>query len=161
MAHIDYTFQMDGEPAATQEQFLSDLLPELAKHGEFHLLHERPGEIVLDDALDADTGLEGEAAAMRSERAIGDEEDLRDDKPPGFARSIGAPGGSGTYWGSIRPAEPALDTLVSRHLHVEFAAADDGTKVRIHGHARKALRDALERLGTPGHWPETAGLPHD
>jgi hypothetical protein len=164
MAHIDHNFLMKGDPAAAQEQFLSDLLPELAKDGMFHLEHQRPGELVFSDALEADAGREEEAAAMRSERAGGDEEELGDGPPPSVGpgrRTIEAPDGGGTYWGSMPLNIAGGETLLARHLHVEFSAAADGTEVRIHGHARKVLRDALERLGTAGHWPETAGLPHD
>jgi hypothetical protein len=166
MAHIDHNFLMKGDPAAAQEQFLSDLLPELAKDGMFHLVHEQPGEAVFSDALELDAGREDEAAAMRGERARGDEEELGDG-PPASGGVLGGPvrgtptGGAGTYWGSLPVSRSGGDTLLARHLHVEFSAAADGTAVRIHGHARKVLRDALELLGTAGHWPETAGLPHD
>jgi hypothetical protein len=166
MAHIDHNFLMKGDPAAAQEQFLSDLLPELAKDGMFHLVREQPGEVVFGDSLDLDAGHEDEAAAMRGERAMGDEEELSDASPSG-AEPFGGPvkgapaGGAGTYWGSMPVSRSGGDTLLARHLHVEFSAAGDGTEVRIHGHARKVLRDALELLGTAGHWPETAGLPHD
>jgi hypothetical protein len=161
MAHIDYNFVMKGDPATAQEQFLSDLLPELAKDGMFHLVQESPGEVVFSDALAIDTGREEEAAEMRSERVVGDEAELGDGRPASTRPMKGAPGGGGTYWGSMPINREGNETLLARHLHVEFAAGDGGTGVHIHGHARKALRDALERLGTAGHWPEIAGLPHD
>jgi hypothetical protein len=161
MAHIDYTFQMKDDPAAAQEQFLSDLLPELAKDGMFHLVREHPGELVFSDALAIDDDREDEAAAMRSERGVGDEEELSDEAPARIGPMIGPSAAGRTYWGSMPINPSGNETLLGRHLHVEFSAAADGTQVRIHGHARKALRDALGRLGTVGHWPEIAGLPHD
>jgi uncharacterized protein YndB with AHSA1/START domain len=47
-----------------------------------------------------------------------------------------------------------------RHVRVAFTSTTTGTSVEISGHAERDLHDALERLGTPGHWPETAGEPH-
>jgi hypothetical protein len=163
MAHIDHTFTMKGDPAAAQELFVSDLLPELAKDGMFHLVRERPGEVVFSDALELDTDRGEEAAAMRGERAGGDEEELSDDRPQaaGPRSGLRPADGAGTSWGSLPINMSGGETLLARHLHVEFSAATDGTEVCIRGHARKVLRDALERLGTSGHWPETSGLPHD
>jgi len=47
------------------------------------------------------------------------------------------------------------------HFDVTFEPDTLGTTVLIRGRCERELCDALERLGTPGHWPETAGRPHD
>jgi len=49
---------------------------------------------------------------------------------------------------------PVSDISAGQGLHVDFQAAGDGTAVHVHGHADKSVREALEALGTPGHWPE-------
>lgn len=51
--------------------------------------------------------------------------------------------------------------LLARHIRVEFTPDGSGTRVRMHGHAEKDIRDAIDKLGTPNHWPEIADLPHD
>jgi hypothetical protein len=51
--------------------------------------------------------------------------------------------------------------LLARHIRVEFTPEGAGTQVRLHGHAEKDIRDAIDKLGTPNHWPEIADLPHD
>jgi hypothetical protein len=52
-----------------------------------------------------------------------------------------------SFWGPLIDVRFELDTL--------------GTKITIRGHCKRKLREALEQLGTPGHWPETADQPHD
>lgn len=42
----------------------------------------------------------------------------------------------------------------AHHLQVDFDAEAMGTMVRIHGHAGRDVRDAIELLGQAGHWPE-------
>jgi hypothetical protein len=162
MAHIDRSFEMPGEPAGAQDLFLRQIAPELAKDGSFQLVHERPGELVFSDALNEDELIGDDLAARQSASAVGDEEQLSDLPAPASmpgATGIGIGFGSGRLAGP-RPVNPG-DSLLARHLHVEFAPGSGGTAVRIHGHARKRLRDALQRLGTPQHWPETSSLPHD
>lgn len=51
--------------------------------------------------------------------------------------------------------------LLARHIHVEFVAEAGGTLVTLRGHAEKNICDAIDRLGTPDHWPEIANRPHD
>ena len=160
MAHIDHSFQMGGDADAAQALFMRDITPELAKDAFFHVIREEPGELVFDDALspdevDPDLQAEGEAGG------IGDEEELSD------APRAATPWLGGSWFASSRSAGasgPAplgiAQDLLSRHLRVEFTPGDDGTVVRLHGHVRRNLRTALERLGTAGHWPETADRPH-
>jgi len=48
------------------------------------------------------------------------------------------------------------------HIHVKFEPNEpDGTRVTITGHCERAVCDALNLLGQPGHWPETKDTPHD
>jgi len=51
--------------------------------------------------------------------------------------------------------------LIARHIRVEFTPEGSGTLVKLHGHAEKDIRDAIDKLGTPNHWPEIADRPHD
>ena len=46
-------------------------------------------------------------------------------------------------------------------VKVGFAPTMTGTSIEIRGRCERDLHDALERLGTPGYWPETADDPHD
>ena len=153
MAHIDYSFRMVGDPAAAQALFENDIVPELARDGGFHLVREHPGQLVFDDAL-----TEEDADAPGEQPGLGDEEGLTDEPPAAGSDIIGE--GLAAKFTAPRPLGLGED-LLARHLHVEFSAGDSDTVVRVHGHARRNLRDALKRLGTTGHWPETADRPHD
>ncbi len=51
--------------------------------------------------------------------------------------------------------------VLARHIRVEFTAEGGGTLVKLHGHAEKDIGDAIDKLGTPDHWPEIADRPHD
>ncbi|MGO9763832.1 MAG: hypothetical protein ACLP1Q_21480 [Solirubrobacteraceae bacterium] len=53
-----------------------------------------------------------------------------------------------------------LREVSGHHLHVDFEAEGSGTRVRIHGHVERKLRDGIDLFGEPGRWPET-GLIHD
>jgi hypothetical protein len=154
VAHIEYSFRMDGDPIAAQALFMRDIAPELARGGSFHLVREHPGELVFDDAL-----TEEDADAPAEQPRLGDEEELTDEPPAAGSFIIGE--GSSAKFTAPRPLELLGEDLLSRHLHVDFSAGDSGTVVRVHGRARRALGDALKRLGTTGHWPETADRPHD
>jgi hypothetical protein len=153
VAHIDHSFEMSGNPDAARALFMRDITPELARDASFHLVREHPGRLVFDDAL-----TEEDADAAEAQPGPGDEEQLTDEPPPAGGDIIG--GGLTAKFAAPRPLGLGED-LLSRHLHVEFSAGDSGTVVRVHGRARRALRDALQRLGTAGHWPETADRPHD
>ncbi len=54
----------------------------------------------------------------------------------------------------------ALREITGHHLHVDFEAEGSGTRVRIHGHVEREIRDGIDLFGQPGRWPET-GLIHD
>jgi hypothetical protein len=49
-----------------------------------------------------------------------------------------------------------LRRLTARRIKIDFAATPTGTTVTITGHAQREIRDALDRLGEPGHWPNAA-----
>jgi hypothetical protein len=50
----------------------------------------------------------------------------------------------------------ALREVSGHHLHVDFEPEGSGTKVRVHGHVERKLREALDLFGQPGRWPETS-----
>jgi hypothetical protein len=68
-------------------------------------------------------------------------------------------GGSGTWAFAGRPRRLGLyrrlRELTARRVEISLAAEGEGTRVRVRGHADRALCRSLERLGTPGRWPET------
>ena len=51
--------------------------------------------------------------------------------------------------------------LFARHIRVEFTPEGTGTLVKLHGHAEKDIGEAINKLGTPNHWPEIADRPHE
>jgi len=65
------------------------------------------------------------------------------------------------YAGNDRGLYAELRNLTARHIHAAFLPDPEGTLVELTGHAETDVRDALHRLGIPGHWPETADDPHD
>jgi hypothetical protein len=44
-------------------------------------------------------------------------------------------------------------------ISVDFEPGGDGTRVTISGCAARDLRDAVDRLGQPGHWPDAGRNP--
>jgi hypothetical protein len=54
----------------------------------------------------------------------------------------------------------ALREVSGHHLYVDFEPEGSGTKVRVHGHVERKLRDALDLFGQHGRWPEI-GFVHD
>jgi len=160
VAHIDYSFRMAGDPDAAQTLFMRDITPELARDASFHVVREEPGELVFDDALSPDED-DADLDAEREGGKLGDEGELTDGPKaatPWLGGSWLARGRVGSEGGA--PIGLGED-LLARHLRVEFTPGDGATVVRLHGHVRKNLRAALERLGTAGHWPEIADRPHD
>ncbi len=47
-----------------------------------------------------------------------------------------------------------LRRALSRRIKVSFQPDGAGTVVALNGGAGRNIRDALDRLGQPGHWPE-------
>jgi hypothetical protein len=139
MARLDRIFQMQYPPEKAQELFVRDVAPAFAQAGAFVLYQEQPGELHFSEG-DVATG-----AAQPSEPPLFGAADLE---------TRGVP---------LRAQEPStgLSRGFARHIKVEFTPDGDGTRVEIKGHAEHDVRDAIDRLGTPGHWPETAEDPHD
>jgi hypothetical protein len=142
MAHLQRTFHMDYPPEQAQALFLRDVGPALAADAEFLLQHEHPGELLFSEG---DLGL-----------------------PPG-PLDEGLPFGNREIDAAEFSASPAryrgppdgIERAFAAHIKVEFTAEAGGTLVEVKGHAERKLRDAMEKLGTAGHWPETANDPHD
>jgi hypothetical protein len=140
MAKIDHSFHMEEAPEQAQQRFEDELGWELHRDGGFAAVKEKPGEIDYSDGVVDD---------------VSDE-----DAFPGgpLARSGGLVG----HGGPSSAAYGGLRELLARRIKVELTPDGSGTLVHIHGHAEGPLRDAIQRLGTPGHWPElrrTEGAP--
>jgi hypothetical protein len=167
MARVHRTFTMELAPERAQELFVRDIVPDLHRDGHFTAYREGPGELRLSDAdfdreppaggrLGAET-LDLDDIADPDEFEVHDEEAgepvLADVLRRGVeAEAPAAGGGQG-----LRP----LDLLASHRLKVTFEPEGGGTRVSIRGSAHDDVGKGLERLGTPRHWPETAGDPHD
>ena len=152
MAKLERTFHMDYPPEQAQVLFLRDVGPAFAQDGEFLLQHEKPGELRFSEGDVAASPTRPDEPPLFSERDIERvvEEGAEDSIEHGGGgipmRALGGPTG--------------LSRGFARHIKVEFTADGEGTHVVITGHAEHDLRDAIDRLGTPGHWPETANDPH-
>jgi hypothetical protein len=133
---VDHSFTMALPPAQAQELFNEDVASELARQDEIEIVREEPGLIVLNDD-------DWHPASWRSEYH---EEQERPEGPLSANEVLRAE--------SVSEREPVLPIHPGKGLRIEFHAEGDGTDVRIRGHAEKSVREALERLGTPGHWPE-------
>jgi hypothetical protein len=139
MSKIDRTFRMDEPPAQAQQRFEEEIGWELHRDEGFVAIREAPGEIDYSDGRVDDVTIE--------------------DAFPGSARDE-----PGAYLkgGPSMEAYAGLRELLARRIKVELTPDGSGTLVHIHGHAEGRLRDAIELLGTPGHWPElrwTEGAP--
>jgi hypothetical protein len=133
---IDHSFTMQLPPEQAQEVFNEDVASELAKQDEIEIVREEPGLIVLNDDDWHTTAWEQASEAERGDR-------------PREAES-----GFGLRVESTYEREPVVPVHPGKGLRIEFHGEGAATSVRIHGHAEKSVREALEVLGTPGHWPE-------
>jgi len=163
MARIDHSFQMTQAPADAQALFVRDIAPEMARDRGFLIARESPGELLFSDGVAPGRGVD-EASVEDTEAPV-EPEDVT--AAPGLDAALqGGGGGAAPLGFSLRASggsavEDDLPFLFSRHVHVDFTAEGEGTQVRIHGHLERGIAHALERLGAPGQWPETADLPHD
>ncbi len=123
-------------PDRAQELFNEDVASELAKQDEFEIVREEPGLIVLNDD-------EWHPAAWWKENAEEHAHPVQEQQSS-----------FGLMVASVAEREPLLPVNAGKGLRVEFRAEGGATAVRVHGHAEKSVREALELLGTPGHWPE-------
>ena len=148
MAKVERTFHMDYAPDQAQALFLLDVGPAFAQDAKFLLQHEKPGELRFSEGdLPAGPGPSDEPALF-SQQAI---EQVAEG---------GAPRAEDAARLRARVTPTGLSRAFAPHIKVEFTPEGNGTHVEITGHAEHELRDAIGRLGTPGHWPETANDPH-
>jgi len=141
MAHLERTFHMDYPPEQAQALFLRDVGPAIAQDAEFLLQHEHPGELLFSEG---DLGLP--PGPLDEGLPFGNREIDSAEVSAARGRLQGRPDG--------------LARAFAAHIKVEFKPDGEGTRVEIKGHAEHELRDAIDRLGTSGHWPETANDPH-
>jgi hypothetical protein len=139
IARLDHTFSIDKPPEVAQAMFVRDIAPELAKDRGFQIAREDPGRLVFSDgtvpSAALDTLLEGAAQGH--------------DEPWNEPSRSEARAGDN------------LAEVLPRHIRVDFTPEGSGTSVHVHGHVEHDVRHGLELLGTPQHWPEIAGRPHD
>jgi hypothetical protein len=153
MARIDHSFSVERPPDVAQAMFVRDIAPELARDRDFEIVRERPGQLVFSDGVAAGSDLE----SAEIEESTQEREDLGTvDAPVG-----GSPADPRLRNLNARFVADDLPSLLARHIHVEFTPEATGTRVRVHGHLERDVCHALELLGTPRHWPETADQPHD
>ncbi len=143
MAHVDRSFRMEDPPEEAQRRFEEEIGWELHRDEGFALVREQPGSLRYSD---------GRADELSDEESF----ELPPSPGPGYVHMEITPRNAteGAYVG--------LRELVARKIKVELTPDGAGTLVHIHGHAEGRLRDAIELLGTPGHWPEvrlTEGAP--
>jgi hypothetical protein len=148
---LDHSFRMDKPPDVAQTMFIRDIAPEMARDRGFLETRERPGELVFSDGAAPGRDVGGEIEESTEERI-----DLGTPDAP-LGGDLSDPGSQtmNAWFGA-----DDLPDLLARHIHVEFTADGTGTQVRVRGHVERDIGHALERLGTPQHWPETADLPH-
>jgi hypothetical protein len=163
VARVNASFTMDVPPEQAQAMFVRDLLPDLHKDAGFILYEERPGRLelskgVVEDSAHSLTELADPDVVHHPEEI--EEPELKRAEPRAPADAFqSAPGGREGPPGP--PVYSEVRRWISRRLDVEFAPEGTGTRVTLKGHAERDVRDALGRLGSPGHWPATANDPHD
>ena len=186
MALVHNSFTMDVPPAKAQEMFVRDLVPDLHRDGRFTIYREAAGELRLSDAnfqrepgfVRGEGGQGADADAIRhgltfaggpgsteldlDDIADPDEFEVHDEEAsePALADVLRrgtdaeAPAGPGR-------GRHSAEMLLSHRLKITFVPEGSGTRVTIKGSAHRDVDTGLERLGSAGHWPETADAPHD
>jgi hypothetical protein len=139
MARVDHTFTMSLAPAQAQTMFVDEIAHELHAKAGLAMCKDEPGDVRFND---------GDVDINSLPIAGGDNVGLY----RGLGRGRGASNDVELYTG--------LRELTGHHLLVSFMPDGTGTTVRIHGHVEHKLRDAIDKLGQPGCWPET-GFVHD
>ncbi len=132
MAHFERTFHMDHPPDQAQALFLRDVGPAFAQDAEFLLQHEQPGELLFSEG---DLGLP--PGPLDEGLPFGNREIHAAETSTATRRFGGGPDG--------------LARAFAAHIKVEFTPDGEGTRVELKGHAEHSLRQAIDRLGTPGH----------
>ncbi len=167
MARISHSFTMGVAPAQAEAMFVRDIAPELHRDRGFSLERQAPGRLVFSDGVvDPGQVFDAEEAATEETDA-----DARSADAPSLVADSEAP--PTTKAATLRPSRGAnmpvaksrfygaLRRLTGRQINVDFEAEPTGTRVTLSGSAQRDIRDALSRLGQPGHWPATADEPHD
>jgi len=154
---VRVSFELDEPPARAQRMFERDITPSLSKGSAFRLAEERPGALVFSDGavdfnrvFDPRRVVEGESPPRR-----------RSAQTPAPPPERPRPRTMGIVAPNVEHRQPWLYATLrrasARTLTVSFQEAGAGrTRVTIEGRAERRIREALSRLGSPGHWPEGA-----
>lgn len=163
MARVKGSFTIEVAPERAQAMFVRDIAPDLAKDAELALFKEHPGK--LEFLPRVDTGNEDfDAVEVADPDVVGHKEE---DEEPDVRRVSDRASSSifqtepGRVVGNRASVFSEIRRWGAPRLTVRFASAADGTVVTLKGSIDRDVRDALARLGTPGHWPATAHDPHD
>ena len=155
MATVRVSFAMSVAPARAQAMFERDIVPSLYENSAYRLAEDAPGRLVFSDGasdfnrvFDPRRVVEGESPPRR-----------RSQSGPAPPPERPRPRMLGVVAPNVEHRQPWLYTTLrrasSRRLVVSFEQAGEGeTRVSIEGKAERRLRDALSRLGAPGHWPD-------
>jgi hypothetical protein len=163
VARVKGNFTMEVAPEQAQAMFVRDIAPDLAKDAELALFKERPGSLEFVPRVDAgNQDFDPVAIADPDVVGHGEEDEEPDVRRQGSrAESTIFTTAPGRVVGNRASVFSELRRWGGPRLTVRFAPAADGTVVTLKGSIDRDVRDALARLGTPGHWPATAGDPHD
>jgi hypothetical protein len=137
MAKVDHTFTMEQAPEQAQRRFVDEIASELHKKAGLAMCKDEPGHVMFNDGIvDPDDLVEG--APMND---------------------------TGLHLGGARMNNDAelysgLRELTGHRLYVDFEPEGSGSRVKIHGHVERKVRDGIDPFGQPGRWPEI-GLVHD
>jgi hypothetical protein len=150
-------------PERAQAMFVRDIAPDLHGDAGLVLLEERPGRLEFSAGVAA-AARPFDISEVVDPDVVGHPEE--DDEPDvTVARSPGPatifPFGAGRLGRRSAPVYSLLRRWSAPGLKVDFVPAADGTLVELSGSTERTVRDALGRLGSPGHWPATAEDPHD
>jgi hypothetical protein len=154
---------MSMAPEQAQALFVRDIVPDLHRDAGLTVLEERPGSLEFEPASVAGS-LAFDAVEAVDPDVVGHEEE---DEEPAVTRARSSspstifPYGFGRTGRTNAPVYSLLRRWISPRLKVRFVPAADGTLVKLSGSTERTVRDALGRLGSPGHWPATAEDPHD
>jgi hypothetical protein len=150
IARVNHSFTIDKPAEVAQAMFVRDIAPELAKDRDFQIAHERPGQLVFSDRI----VVSGDEASVLEEGTH--------DEEPWAPLPVSRMRWPGRFLRSAdRGGSEDLVGVLPRHIKVDFTPDGSGTYVHVHGHVEHDVCHGLELLGTPGHWPEIAGRPHD
>jgi hypothetical protein len=164
VAKVNRSFTMAMTPDQAQEIFMRDLIPDLHKDGQFAIYEERPGHIGLSDGLIDPNAVFNAREAADPDIAEGPggaaDEPVQTDVMRRGSLGISRRSGGRAERKQV-PVYSKLRLWTSRRLSVDFVEDPAGSRVTISGSAPDEVATGINRLGTAGHWPETADDPHD